>query len=592
MEYIVAPYTAWAQLVYLERHSKAYIHASYGSAELLMFDTAERVITSIDLEKGTFSWLSKRAILADLNITDDQFVDVCILCGFELCITFPPLVSDVGFTFAATVDLVRRYKSGFNAANGYADHPGVVQTKYIDLSTRTRSAIKYHMILTSDGSVQPLNANDAPTDIHEFIGYRLPEEVYFYLSKGLIGPQVINNLVSGVLIETAPLCGGETKEYRQFLEGGMHETRGLALGLLTNPLHSFYQSRKVVTFYWFDPQSERVMSHEVTSEIKERMKKWNVKYSLIEEELRRQVSQTIDIAFCLSATSEQGAGAKTSMTKKEGSTLEKKDEVVCNILWRLLDLRGFITPGHTNSSWGEAFLKAHAACRPNDKLQEPIFVGLELVRYGVLNAKFYSRVYSGGPTFGTDEEKAHQLLIMRVMSLVPMKFKSAQFSGPLARELLAFNSFVKSYNRTMRNLVEMVALGAFLCNDIRKSRDDYLNISLSLPFNSDVNTALGIVAKLYLDTVISLSAQAENKEAPFGMSTLESASEPTESIKESALGSIKDAFTACVDPVSDLGRGFRLWDALVAGVGSVDELSKEQKQEFSDADAWLKTYRL
>jgi hypothetical protein len=46
-------------------------------------------------------------------------------------------------------------------------------------------------VLTDEGEVKPLNIEQAPNDIHEFIGYRLPDEVYYYLVRGLIGPQVL-----------------------------------------------------------------------------------------------------------------------------------------------------------------------------------------------------------------------------------------------------------------------------------------------------------------------------------------------------------------------------------------------------------------
>ncbi|POG64340.1 hypothetical protein GLOIN_2v1676459 [Rhizophagus irregularis DAOM 181602=DAOM 197198] len=46
------------------------------------------------------------------------------------------------------------------------------------------------MVLTDDGKIEPLNVENAPTDIHDVIGYRLPDEIYYYLSKGLMSPQV------------------------------------------------------------------------------------------------------------------------------------------------------------------------------------------------------------------------------------------------------------------------------------------------------------------------------------------------------------------------------------------------------------------
>ncbi len=78
------------------------------------------------------------------------------------------------------------------------------------------------------------------------------------------------------------------------------------------------------------------------------------------------------------------------------------------------------------------------------------------------------------------------LLVMRTVSLLQMTFKPAQWTAPLSRELLVFNAFVKSTSRAMRNLVEMISMSLLLRGDARRNRDDYLDISLSLPFQTDV----------------------------------------------------------------------------------------------------------
>lgn len=72
---------------------------------------------------------------------------------------------------------------------------------------------------------------------------------------------MINNLVSGVLIENAPLDNGETTEYRNFLLQ-LLSIRTQTLSLLTQPLHQFFQRRKVACYFWFDPATEQVMYHQ------------------------------------------------------------------------------------------------------------------------------------------------------------------------------------------------------------------------------------------------------------------------------------------------------------------------------------------
>ncbi|KAI7830680.1 PIN domain-like protein [Gamsiella multidivaricata] len=209
IDYIRAPYGAGAQLVYLERNPKQIIHAIYAGSELLMFDV-DRVITSIDFTKQTFSVISKKALLTDLNLSDDQFLDLCILAGVDHCHTFPPLATEGGFAYKSIHELQQR-GTGFNFVKAYADSPQVKNT-YVDLFCRMRCAMRHHPILTDEGHVEPMNVNQAPSDIHEFIGYRLPDEVYYYISRGVVSDTTLNILLCGYGAEFSPLCNGETKD--------------------------------------------------------------------------------------------------------------------------------------------------------------------------------------------------------------------------------------------------------------------------------------------------------------------------------------------------------------------------------------------
>jgi hypothetical protein len=62
----------------------------------------------------------------------------------------------------------------------------------------------------------------------------------------------------------------------------------------------------------------------------------------------------------------------------------------------------------------------------------------------------------------------------------------APWSAPLSRELLVFNSFVRSLTRALRTLLEVTSLNMLLRNDARRARDDLLDIALSLPFQTEV----------------------------------------------------------------------------------------------------------
>ncbi|CAG8538773.1 13168_t:CDS:2 [Acaulospora colombiana] len=496
------------------------------------------------IQKGTCLWLNKKNILNDLTLTDEQFLDVCIIAGSPLSPEF------INFNFKSVHDLIKQHRNGFSAVQSYAaDHGGGVKANYIEAFCRNRCAIKYHMVLTDEGQVKPMNEESSPSDIHDIIGYRLPDEVYYYLSRGLMSPQVINTLISGVLIENPPLCNGETQEYRQFLNN-LLPLRTQAMGLLTQPLHPFYQSKRVVSFYWFEPSTEHILNHNAAPSVHEVLNTWNVMERGLEEEKKAQKTSTIDLAFCLRATVTSEQAAKTVMPKDNNKALSSRDEICANVLWKLLELREFLTHSqHTHTVWGTAFHKAFSASKSNrESHQEQLFIALELIRFGCVHGNHYSKAYYSAPSNVSDEDKKHILLISRTLSLMPAKFKGIPWVGPLCRELLAFNSFVKVLNRSLRNLCEMLTLSMFLNGDCVKERQDYLDIALSLPFLCDVNTGMGIIAKIYLENVIAFSKEGDTNK---GLSS---------SCINEALKKIEEIFTACISAKADLENGLSFWD--------------------------------
>jgi len=343
VEFLVAPYVAWAQvrhlypifhqgfgsfrpaltrykLIYLQRHQKAYVHAIYGPTDTLLYPGVDKLIISVNLTgtDPTFTSTSKKAILGDLGVTEDQFLDIGILVGFDCVQPFPPTVHEQALK--QTVDMVKFYKSGHAAVSLYVDHPAVKSMQYPDTYARTRSMVKYSLILSIEGTVQPLplalpspnqqqqqhsgnhhshhpTAADIPTDLHDIFTNRLPDEIYFYLSRGLLSPQPLVWLASGQIIEHPPLDNGETSEYRQFVKEviteGQTGPRATALVLISSVAHSFWTNRKVSGAFWFEhsaPSSNKCVLHtsQSTAQLAQRVSGWHVPYSIVEEELRGQ----------------------------------------------------------------------------------------------------------------------------------------------------------------------------------------------------------------------------------------------------------------------------------------------------------------
>jgi len=305
------------KLIYLQRHQKAYIHAIYGPTDTLLYPGVDKLITSINLTSTdtTFTFTSKKAILGDLGVSEDQFLDIGILVGFDYAQPFPPTVHEQALK--ATVDMVKFYKSGHAAVSVYVDHPAVKPMQYPDTYARTRSMIKYSLILSVEGTVQPLplalpspnpphggnhhshhpTAADIPGDLHEIFTNRLPDEIYFYLSRGLMSPQPLVWLASGQIIEHPPLDNGETNEYRRFVKEvvteGQTGPRATTLALISSVAHNFWAIRKVSGAFWFEhpaPPANKFVLHtsQQTAQLAERVVGWHVPYTIVEEELRGQ----------------------------------------------------------------------------------------------------------------------------------------------------------------------------------------------------------------------------------------------------------------------------------------------------------------
>ncbi|KAJ1925949.1 hypothetical protein IWQ60_004210 [Tieghemiomyces parasiticus] len=608
VDFMRAPYSAWGQLVYLQRHPQSPIHAIYAGSEILTFPV-DKVIVSLELDKGTFAWLSKPQILRDLGLDAEQFLDVCILAGFDWSATFPPLaVSNLGFTFKAVHDLIKQHKTGFNTVQHYADNPEVIKTKYVDQFCRARCAVKYHLVLTTEGAVVPLptaidEAADVPSDIHEFIGYRFPDEVYQYLGRGLVGPQVLNNLVSGVLLETAPLCNGETSEYRKLLAQVL-PLRTCTLSFLSKSLHQFYHNRKVVSVYFFEPTVEHAMAHA----------QCDTNPHLVDADaIRAFDGASVTFATCLAHLSVVRSTTATDAT----GTLIQTDTAVASTLLTVLAQIGVIDKQRQATAFGEALTKGYRRLS-NDKRatsedwSQELLLALLLVRYGALKASPFSTTYDtvrSDPRLVIAEPVAgHIRLIARTLSLVPGKYKKSTASdgsastaiwtgGPLSRDLLAFNSCARVVTKTLRSLTEMIILNLFLTNHIAKPRDDYAALAQQLPYASDANVGMGILAKQYLQFRVnqlpkSPGADSEahgTGEAAAGKSGPLAAATSAEADKY-----INASFGAFVDPAADLQRGFRFWDGIVEAVKSLTvgkEVSADVARAFSEADTWLRPLR-
>lgn len=137
-----------------------------------------------------------------------------------------------------------------------------------------------------------------------------------------------------------------------------------------------------------------------------------------------------------------------------------------------------------------------------------------------------------------------------------------------------FNSFVRSLSRALRGLIEVTTLNMLLRSDARRARDDLLDIALSLPFQGEVNTGFGVLAKVYLDALTHLNNQQRVRDPN---------AEGVREAKAMALEICEETFPGVKSPRMEVERGFRFWDVVSVRMPVMKGCSSESDAEISGA---------
>ncbi|KAJ9122498.1 hypothetical protein QFC22_001927 [Naganishia vaughanmartiniae] len=633
IEFVVAPYSSHAQLAYFLNHPKGYIHSIFGPTEMLMYPTT-RVIHSVSFETMTFNFYDKQIVLQHLGINPDQLIDLCLLSGNDI-LPRCPLLAPRGEQFlpeelqpppGPLAGILKQSQSGIRYLIACQNEPPIRETGYLESFVKARAAIRFALVLTDEGTCAPLplvcsgaaailpsdmtlfppmkpgptfTAPDIPCDLDTIFSSRLPEEMYYYLSRGLVSPTILGWVSSGRLEETRPLDDGGKKEYTQFVRNvltrGETAPRNMAVTLLLSHLNPAWRDQHAIyASYYFDDQpnwKENKLQDLRNSGLIARSTKWKIPGPMIDDELRRQNSSNIDFKLCLGATKDAGFARIWKISEANDKLLDRKDELIANALLRFLSLRGLLVlPKNQQSPIGEALYKAVVASRLNDKFQEPLYIALELIRAGALHGdRWDNEEISGGASMNTASDNQCMLLFMRSISILPLIFRNQPWLGPLSRELLVFNSFVNGLSRTLRHLIEAICVQMLMSGEAKKSRDDFPDVACGLPFQNEVNTGFGILVKVYIDATVAFHDGVTLTEQ-------NAQTEEAKAAKENAIGILEDTFVTVKAPADELKRGFRFWDALYIAVNHIGPstglgITPELYRTFERTDKWLKPYR-
>lgn len=298
------------------------IDAIYGPSETLLFDI-EKLVTRIEIEPAQFFWLTKQTLLEELGrLSNDQFLEFCLLLGSPFLRSFPLFESPA---FPGKLPLVRDALPMFNAAGRSAlalcaqieDERRMPELDYTKRYKRAYLVVKHHVIIDIEGRVGPMDQEHTSSDMHELIGLRLPEELYFYLSKGVLGRDVPNFLTSGEVRLSLPLGTEDTEVYRQLVADTLTPIRAQSIGLLANCLHRFYQTKIIIIRPWFDENSEeRQINLRELPSVKETIQAWRVSSDKFPEDVKKLQAPRGSLKFAIQSLKSSEFVAKTFATRE------------------------------------------------------------------------------------------------------------------------------------------------------------------------------------------------------------------------------------------------------------------------------------
>ena len=295
------------QLAYYEKHPSQFIDAVYGPSELFCFGV-DKLITNFSdllpkdhvdkvaitdpspsLDRIQFLWIDSSSCLRALgNIHYQVFTEALILAGAAKFLdAFPPLLENAIYKQSGIIrDAVNLLVSTRgNVAQLCAQYPDpTLKEVWLDKYKQVMTIIKHHVVITANGDVESLDKEHAPVDTHECIGLRLPDELYMYLSRGMIGTRVLNWLSRGEAIVPTPLAGAEAEVCHILAKTQLEPLRRQAICLLAEGLHRYYPRADFKTRLWFERGNEETFKPvNLVPSPKHIVSKWNVKIDLIKE---------------------------------------------------------------------------------------------------------------------------------------------------------------------------------------------------------------------------------------------------------------------------------------------------------------------
>lgn len=464
-----------------------------GSKELLLYNINDAIInppSSADWEKGSFQGIIKSDLISKLNVASpEMFADALLMVGTSFLPPFPPLqvdsiISQQPYTLIDAINLLRTSdRSVTNTCNAFQDILEKRDPNWLKKYRKAKLSVKHCCTVSKDGFMSINDYDSLTGDNADYLGLQMPAELYHYLSKALIGPRIMNCFVHLKMNILPTLDGVISDEYKKLVTQSLVPLKETTAALVSSRMARAIQFKDIEMSFWFDETLKQTLVHRnMQPQANLKTESWGVKEPELKAQAKATGTSAGSLSFAILSLQSPQFPASTIYVpppKEHVTGIDSKVELQSNTLWRFLHLRGYINDQHELTNWGKALATTLKAIGPTIKayhdihhLEEAAFLAFELLRFDNLNSRRRHPELIGGPLRGSEEDKAHCILIGRTACLLKLRHDHLGYTGPLSRNFLAFHSIIKEVRETDRDLLEGVLASLLLNGQGKRPRDD------------------------------------------------------------------------------------------------------------------------
>ncbi|OWB66887.1 hypothetical protein B5S30_g2233 [[Candida] boidinii] len=551
IDYIIAPYSNWIQLHYMFLNN--IIDTIFGSTDGLLIENGiEKFILSLEFENKQFKYLDKSSILNKLNLNSKQFKDISMVVGngFQLKTlnilphiptlpTFPSLHDFIlnGSSIYNTLlsspnkSLMEDYRKGCSALefmpvlklNGRVEPIQLKQdsNSFLSITTVTPTnssgssgTATTTSTITAASTASTVSSNTIiPNDLHEFIGQKLPDELFFYQSVGLNLFELCETLSNGVLIERLPLDVSLTTLYNKLLTNdNILDLRGQTLNLLSNSLNRYYQFKKLsmTTFFKIPSSNYELIQKRIPPTY----------LSLKPILIHHFAARSFEIITLLSGLSSNDEFLLNKTNNNTSEKISTNYELISTSLVRSFILLDLINKDSKRlNNWGKSLklISISKLNSNNNNNKNPIeILLLILIFFKNLNKsiKLDDLINPNDIKFQnsnlSDLDKNSIILIIKFLSIYPINNLNPinNFNFKISRPLLQFRSVFNKLNKIMYesiscNLVSILMLNSDDANKYQRDNNSWKELVNELPFSNELSSvSLGLISISFFENLI------------------------------------------------------------------------------------------